>query len=144
MLASVRRLGLTAYRICMVFSSLRLMDYEGDAPLPATLCCRDDDFRTTLLMMEVLLHHTGLAYKGLQADIKSTPSRATVAGGDQREHRLLQLFEGLPEVFNRAGYQDVARAEGIPVRTADRYVIELCNQGRLQKLDHDAYGKTGK
>ncbi|EKU91498.1 DUF3987 domain-containing protein [Bacteroides oleiciplenus] len=144
MLASVRRLGLTAYRICMVFSSLRLMDYEGDTPLPATLCCRDDDFHTTLLMMEVLLHHTGLAYEGLQADTKSAPRRATVAEGDQRERRLLQLFEGLPESFNRAGYQNVARTEGIPARTADRYIIELCNQGRLQKLDHDAYGKTGK
>lgn len=144
MLASVRRLGLTAYRICMVFSSLRLMDYEGDTPLPATLCCRDDDFRTTLLMMEVLLHHTGLAYKGLQVDTKSAPHRATVSEGDQREHRLLQLFQGLPEAFNRAGYLDVARAVGIPVRTADRYIIELCNQGRLLKLDHDAYGKAGK
>ena len=72
MLASVRRLGLTAYRICMVFSALRLMDYEGDAPLPATLCCRDDDFHTTLLMIQVLLRHTEAAYESLQAEASHT------------------------------------------------------------------------
>lgn len=139
MLASVRRLGLTAYRICMVFSALRLMDYEGDAPLPATLCCRDDDFHTTLLMIQVLLRHTEAAYESLQAEASHTSHPASVSQGNTSEKRRQALLQMLPPEFDRALYQDKAHEAGIPTRTADRYLIELCNQGRLKKEGHGVY-----
>ena len=139
MLASVRRLGLTAYRICMVFSALRLMDYEGDAPLPATLCCRDDDFHTTLLMIQVLLRHTEAAYESLQAEASHTSHPASVSQGSASEKRRQTLLQMLPPEFDRTLYQDKAREAGILTRTADRYLIELCNQGRLEKEGHGLY-----
>lgn len=143
MLASVRRLGLTAYRICMVFSALRLMDYEGDAPLPATLCCRDDDFHTTLLMIQVLLRHTEAAYESLQAEASHTSHPASVSQGNTSEKRRQALLQMLPPEFDRALYQDKAHEAGIPTRTADRYLIELCNQGRLKKEGHGVYRVIG-
>lgn len=148
MLPSVRRLGLSTYRICMVLSALRLMDYEGDVPLPATICCRDEDFRTALSMARMLLRHTEAAYDSLQAALpaatassaSSAPSASPLAS-TQCERRRQALLQALPATFDRAFYQSAAAAEGIPARTADRYIGELCARGVLKKLGHDSYGK---
>ena len=140
-LASVRRLGLVAYRICMVFSSLRLMDYEGDAPLPTTFCCRDDDFHTMILMMQVLLRHTEMTYEGLMADAANAPRQTAVIGNTQRGKRMQMLLEALPPEFDHAAFLSAAAGIGILQRTADRYLVELCNQGFLVKKEYGIYSK---
>lgn len=141
MLSSVRRLGLSAYRICMVLSSLRLMDYEGDAPLPARLVCRDDDFHTVLLMMRTLLSHTGAVYSALQAEVAASASKPATPVGKRREERREAFLGALPAFFSHALYQEAAARLDIPARTADRYIVELCNSGKLRKRAFDAYEK---
>lgn len=141
MLSSVRRLGLSAYRICMVLSSLRLMDYEGDAPLPARLVCRDDDFHTVLLMVRTLLRHTGAVYSALQAEVAAAASKPVTPSGKRREERREAFLQALPSFFSHALYLEEAERLNIPARTADRYVVELCNSGKLRKKSFDAYEK---
>lgn len=141
LLPTVRRLGLVAYRILMTFSVLRLMDYEGDAPLPATLVCRDDDFHTVLQMARVLLQHAGCAYRALQTDVEKGARPASTLRNDQRERRMRTLLEALPDEFGCARYRACAKEMDIPPRTADRYVVELCNRGLLEKPHTDCYRK---
>lgn len=138
-MASVRRLGLTAYRVSMVFSALRMMDYEGDAPLPQVLWCRDDDLQNALKMMQVLLRHTGMAYDKLQADIPQGQRKAYQPRVSVRVGRQQALMQVLPDEFTRTVYQEHAGMLGIPARSADRYIIELCNQGKLERLEYDSY-----
>lgn len=133
LLPTVRRLGLTAYRICMVFSALRLMDYEGDTPLPSTLVCRDDDFNTVLLMVPVLLQHAGCACRALHVVEAESPRSVGALRNDQREQRMQVLLNALPGEFSCAQYRECAKRVSIPSRTADRYIVELCNRGLLQK-----------
>lgn len=145
MLSSVRRLGLNAFRICMVLSALRLMDYEGDAPLPARLGCRDDDFRAALALSRVLLAHTEAAYDSLSA-APAAPAPATSAATEVKANRIEQrrqaFFEALPDRFGRSGYLAVAAALKIPGRTADRYINELCGRGVLVREEQDDYRKS--
>ena len=141
-LASIRRLGLSAYRLCMVFSVLRLMDYEGDVLLPETLYCRDDDFHTVLLMMEVLLRHTGAAYKNLVEEMLRQPKETQNTAGTLRERKIERLLELLPQRFCRTEYLDKGRELSIPTRSADRYIVELCNRGKLDKQGKDLYIKV--
>lgn len=141
LLASVRRLGLTAYRMCMTLSALRLMDDAGEAALPITLCCRDEDFRTVLQMMQVLLRHTGLTYRALQPGARTAAASSATPGSDQREHLLQGLLKVLPGNFNRKVYLEKAVLLKIAPRSADRYIIELCNRGLLLKQGYDDYSK---
>lgn len=138
-MASVRRLGLTAYRVSMVLSALRMMDEEGDAVLPPVLWCHDDDLQNALKMMQVLLRHTGMAYDKLQADIPQGQRKSYQPRVSMRVGRQQALMQVLPEEFTRTVYQEHAGMLGIPARTADRYIIELCNQGKLEKLEYDSY-----
>lgn len=141
MLPSVRRLGLSAYRVCMVLSALRLMDREGDAPLPAGLTCRDDDFHTVLLMMKTLLSHTGAVYGALHAEAAAPAPKPVSSAVKRRDERREAFLRALPSFFSHALYQEEAARLDIPARTADRYVVELCNNGKLQRKGFDAYEK---
>lgn len=141
MLASVRRMGLTAYRICMVLSTLRLMDYEGDVKLPQQLVCRDDDFHTVLSMMDTLPKHAGCIYQELHAAISPSQSALPASRDENKNRRIKALFEALPDEFTHADYARQADALNINARTADRYINELCTQGRLEKPQYGTYRK---
>lgn len=143
MLPSVRRLGLNTYRICMVLSALRLMDYEGDAPLPGLLGCRDDDFHTALALAEVLLAHTEAAYDSLCADAATAPQQPAAADNSLRKAKRCQAFyDALPDRFSHNELSALAANEGISIRTAERYVSELCRSGRLVRVGFADYEKS--
>lgn len=141
MLPSVRRLGLNTYRICMVLSALRLMDYEGDAPLPGLLGCRDDDFHTALALAEVLLAHTEAAYDSLCADAATSQQPPAADSALRKAKRCQAFYDALPDRFNHHELSVVAAAEGISVRTAERYVGELCRSGKLVRAGFADYEK---
>ena len=141
LLPSIRRLGLSAYRICMVLSVLRLMDYEGDAPLPDRLICGEEDFRTMQLLVPVLLQHTALAYQALVQTAGQPAEAAVTLGENTRQRRRTELLMAMPATFCRQDWQQEAALLHIPVRTADRYLIELCNSGQICKQAFDSYRK---
>lgn len=139
LLPTVRRLGLVAFRILMTLSTLRLMDYEGDAPLPDVLTCRDDDFRTALTMSSVLLQHAAAAFGALKGGGSAGANASTDLRRDQRELRMQSLIQALPPEFDSACYHACAKELKIPARTAERYVVELCNRGLVEKLGIGTY-----
>lgn len=125
-LATVRRLGLIAFRMCMVLTALRIMEHGG---VQKQMICEDKDFEIVLDMIRVLVKHASKVYSELPEE-EQLPKRK------QRQERF---YEALPQEFNRKAYQEVARMQGIPDKTAQRYIGELCKSGVLHHDGHDRY-----
>lgn len=127
-IASVRRLGLITFRIAMVLTVLHLAD--GDTPpdsLPDELTCADADFITAMTMVNKLLNHTTKIYAMmLDHDMTLTFNKRTPLSAV--EHTF---FRALPDHFDRATYEIVAKRLNIAKRTAQRYVSRLINEVHL-------------
>lgn len=124
--SSVRRLGLTAYRIMMVLSSIRIMD-DGD--ISPKLVCSDTDFNTVLKMIDVLLKHSSHVF----TQIASLPYIS------KPKHKKEQFLEKLPHTFNRQNYVSLAISLGITDKSSQRFIRDFVNNGIIEKPSHDSY-----
>ncbi len=125
-IASVRRLGLIAFRIMMIFSALRMME-DGD--IPSTLTCSDIDFDNTLKMIAVLIKHSSYVYNQI----------AQEAHQAKPKNRKEQFLESLPKNFNRQTYVAIGLKLSIPDKSAQRYIKEFVTAGIIQNPSHDCY-----
>ncbi len=125
-IASVRRLGLIAFRIMMIFSALRMME-EGE--ITNNLICNDTDFENTLSMITILLKHSSYVYSQIaQEPYKPKP-----------KHKKEQFLEKLPHRFNRQTYVAIALTLGIPDGSAQRYIGNFLDAGIIQSNGHNQY-----
>jgi Protein of unknown function (DUF3987)/VirE N-terminal domain len=125
-ISSVRRLGLIAYRIMMVFSALRIME---DGEITQNLNCSDIDFQNTLDMITVLVKHSSYVYSQIaQETYKPKP-----------KHKKEQFLENLPYHFNRQTYVATALSLGITDKSAQRYIKEFKDADIIQYDGHDQY-----
>jgi len=125
-MATVRRLGLIAFRISMIFSVLRIIDSKT---FKKELLCNDADFENAIELVKVLIQHSSKVFSELP-DERLSSDRST---------RKTKFFEALPAEFNRQGYLEVARSLSIPDRTVERYITDLCNSGLITRLKQDCY-----
>ena len=112
-IASVRRMGLIFYRIAMILTTLRIME-TGD--FYSNLVCSEEDFSTTMCMVDVILQHTADVY------VEVCGSAEPAA----QERHSQRLKSGM----------------GIPSRTADRYINHYCQNGTLERTAFGAYSKV--
>lgn len=124
--SSVRRLGLTAYRIMMVLSSVRIMD---DGEIPTNLICSDEDFNLVLKMIDILLKHSSHVF----TQISDQPTKL------KPKHKKEQFLEKLPHTFNRQIYVALGISLGIPDKSAQRYIGDFVKNGIIVKPAHDSY-----
>lgn len=125
-ISSVRRLGLIAYRIMMIFSALRIME---DGNIEQTIYCNDTDFQNTLDMITILVKHSSYVYSQIaQETYKPKP-----------KHKKEQFLENLPYHFNRQTYVAVAQSLGITDKSAQRYIKEFKDADIIQYDGHDQY-----
>jgi hypothetical protein len=66
----VRRLGLSTFRVAMIFTALRLMESQHFTTL---LICADTDFQTALEMVKILVQHAATVFDVLPAE-QETPT----------------------------------------------------------------------
>jgi len=113
-IASVRRLGLSAFRIILIFSALRILE-TGE--IPTKLTCTDENFSTTLTICNTLMVHIGKIFSTLP-QVEETPSNHLSSSRQQ------QFLTSLPEdvTFSRQTYLQIAEPLGIPITSADRYI----------------------
>ena len=130
-IASVRRMGLIAFRLAMILSILRLADKQT---LPNQIRCNDDDFRSAMTIARVALEHTVWVYR----ELTSHDLKAPAAEGEGRKSAF---FRQLPDEFDTAMAQEYALRLSIPRRTAERYLADWKKTGQLEKL---AFGKYRK
>jgi hypothetical protein len=127
-IATVRRLGLSAFRICMTISALRLMETRD---FGSELICDDQDLQTAFDMVKVLIKHAEQVFSELPLERQNAP----------RKNMMDRLLDALPPEFNRQIYLDFASKMTIPPKTADRYIKVLCERGFIDKEGHDMYIK---
>ena len=125
-ISSVRRLGLIAYRIMMIFSALRIME---DGSIEQNLYCNDTDFQNTLDMITILVKHSSYVYSQIAKETyKPKP-----------KHKKEQFLENLPYHFNRQTYVATALSLGITDKSAQRYIKEFKDADIIQYDGHDQY-----
>jgi hypothetical protein len=128
-ISSVRRLGLTAYRIMMIFSALRLME-SGEQS--SELICEDADFENTLRMISVLVKHSSCVLTQVGEEMKK----------QKPKNRKEMFLEQLPANFNRKSYLELAIKLQIPDNTAQRYVRKFLQAGVIINIGYGKYSKV--
>jgi hypothetical protein len=127
-IATVRRLGLIAFRIMMIFSALRIME-SGE--ITTKLICDDIDFNNAIKMVEILIKHSSHIYSNL---ITQTPEVQNTS-----KNRKEIFLANLPKSFNRQTYVAIALKLEIPDKTAQRYIKDFVKANIIQSLAHDSY-----
>jgi hypothetical protein len=127
-MATVRRLGLIAFRFSMILTALRIIDEKS---LRKQMNCTDTDFQISLDLISTLVQHSSKVFSELPGDPQPN-----------RHQRRDQFLEALPTTFNRQKYLEVARVLNIPERSVERYITDLCRSNHLKRLKKDEYAKT--
>jgi hypothetical protein len=125
-MATVRRLGLIAFRLAMVLTVLRIPE-TGE--LSAQIVCDEQDFQIGLEMIKVLVKHSSKVFSELPADVKPT----------KRKNRKEKFLEQLPSTFNRQKYLETAASLSIPNKTAEGYITEFVKKGLIHRESQDLY-----
>lgn len=125
-MATIRRLGLIAFRIAMILSALRIMEH-GD--LPERIICEERDFQTTLEMVRVLVKHASKVFSELPQD----------APVPKRKNQKERYLDALPASFNRQEYLRIAASMSIPDKTAEGYITDFCKRGLIHREKQDHY-----
>ncbi|UFK97702.1 DUF3987 domain-containing protein [Kaistella faecalis] len=125
-MASVRRLGLIAFRICMILSVLRIME-TGE--VQEKMICGEKDFNTALALIKVLVKHSAKVFSDLPQETKAP----------KRMNRKERFLGDLPRNFSRQKYLEVAAQHGIPGKTAEGYIATFKKDGLLHHEGQDDY-----
>jgi predicted transcriptional regulator len=128
-MATIRRLGLIAFRIAMIFTALRIPE-TGD--FSEKQFCSDTDFQNTLAMIRILVRHSSHVFSELPVDITPTKPK------DRKE----QFLEMLPVQFNCQDFIELAKRLSIAERTAFKYIATFCEKGLIFKEQQGTYTKT--
>lgn len=129
--ASVRRLGIIAFRIAMIMSTLRSLK-DGDSS--NALVCSDDDFFTAKTMIETLLKHTAKVYQMLPENIANS-----IGNKNQLKQ---QYYDTLPRDFDKQTAMSFAQSLNISQKTAERYLKQWCLSSQLNRVKHGWYSKV--
>lgn len=125
-IGTVRRLGLTAFRMMMIFSALRITE-TGE--ISDKLVCSDEDFENTLRIIAVLLRHSSYVY----TQIAEPPAKPK---GKKKSELFL---EALPYKFNRQDYVIISKKLDIIDKTAQGYLKKFVDAGAILHSGHDQY-----
>jgi len=125
-IASVRRMGIMAFRMAMIFTALRIKE-DGD--VNQTRECEDVDFDNVLDMVAVLIKHSSKVFNALPVE-KQLPKR------NNRKERFL---ESLPVEFSKQDYLAKADDLSIPHKTAEGYITKFVKSNLLHRETNGKY-----
>ncbi len=129
--ASVKRLGIIAFRISMILTVLRILE-TGDVSNP--LYCSDEDFQSTLTIVKALIKHSSKVYSSLPVD------KTAINYKNKKE----QFIDGLPLRFSTQDYISYASKLDITQKTAERYITNLCKTNFLVRESQGNYYNPSK
>lgn len=129
--ASVKRLGIIAFRISMILTVLRILE-TGDVSNP--LYCSDEDFQSTLTIVKALIKHSSKVYSSLPVD------KTAINYKNKKE----QFIDGLPLRFSTQDYISYASKLDITQKTAERYITNLCKTNFLLRESQGNYYNPSK
>jgi len=119
-MATIRRLGLIAFRIAMIFTALRIPE-TGD--FSERQFCTDIDFQNTLAMIRVLVKHSSHVFSELPVDVNPTKT----------DNKKEKFFEKLPLTFTYKDFIELAKTLSITARSAERYMAIFCEKKMIER-----------
>lgn len=125
-MASVRRLGLVAFRLAMILSVLRIMEH---GEIPEKMICENQDFNTVISMIRVLIIHSAKVYSELPQEVK--PKKQLT--------KKQKFLNDLPRNFNRKIYLEKAEKHQINPKTAEGYIAGFKKDGLIHHESQDNY-----
>ncbi|WP_417890001.1 DUF3987 domain-containing protein [Xanthomarina gelatinilytica] len=130
-IATIRRLGLIAFRLMMLFTAFRIME-DGDVNQVKE--CEDVDFQNALTVISILVKHSSKVFNDLPIEQKSA----------KRLNRKESFLESLPKQFSRQDYLDLATKQNIPHKTAEGYITKFVEAGLIHREAHNSYSNPAK
>lgn len=130
-IATVRRLGLIAFRIMMIFSVFRIME-DGD--VNSIKLCEEEDFKNSLGIITVIVKHSSKVFNDLPLETKT----------HKRMNRKERFLEALNKKFTRQDYLSEAQNLNIPNKTAEGYITSFIKSGIIHRDTHNQYFNTYK
>jgi len=127
-MATIRRLGLIAFRFAMIFTTLRILE-TGD--FSEKHSCSDVDFQSAISMIKVLVKHSSHVFSELPVDEKPVG----------KQNKKEQFLDKLPEKFSNRDFIDLAKSISIAERTAVRYIADFCEKGLIRREIQGTYTK---
>ncbi len=127
-MATVRRLGLIAFRISMILSALRIIDSKV---YKQKLECSDQDFDAAIDIVSILIKHAGKVFSELPEE-QHLP---------KQKNKKEKFLEALPKEFNRQKYLEVANVMSISVKSSEAYITEFVKKNLVHREQKDQYEK---
>ena len=127
--ATVKRMGLVAFRIMMLLTAFRLMEWKEGRQQKVQVA--DSDYRTAMIIVRILLKHGAHIFSKLplEKEIVTRPLPKKV------------LLEMLGAEFRSNEFNAAASKLKISQRTVERYVAEYIRSGLVQRLSRGEYRK---
>jgi len=119
-LATIRRLGLIAFRLAMILTALRILETGNFTQKQE---CTDNDFQRVLSMIRVLIRHSSHVFSQLPAINQSAKLR------DKKE----QFLDQLPGKFTYPEFIELAKNLWIAPRTAEGYISQFCEKELIRR-----------
>ena len=127
----VKRHGLMLFRLCLIFSALRKMEYGVDSK---TITCEDIDFENAITIIKTVFQHSIIIYSnlpGVQNEFKIT-----------KRTRKEQFLQHLPEgEFRRKEALEIGQKLKISERTVDDLLNKKWMNIHVEKVDTGIYRK---
>lgn len=134
--AFVYRLGLSAFRMMMVFTVLRCFEQQPYITDDTqALVCSDQDYHTVMTVIGTLVDHTAHVYQNLLPHDSLSAQLSALKMAPQE----IALFRELPDAFTTRECLELAKKQGIPAKTAERYLGNFFSKYHLvvrQSLGH--------
>ena len=131
--AIVLRHGLMMSRIAMVLTALRKYEPQWNT---SEWKCSDEDFRTAMQIVDVLLEHSLL----LSTSMDDTAGRIRPV---KAFFKLRPVLKKMPREFTYSELMAAANEAGLPTASVKRYLLRLVYYQIVEKED-GKYRKTGK
>lgn len=130
-IATVRRMGLIAFRLMMLITTLRIME-DGDCSSKRE--CDETDFQNVLDLVAVLTQHSSKVFNDL-------PTETPVVSRNNRKEKFLEM---LSETFTTPDYLAIADKLTIPHKTAEGYITAFAKAGLIHREMNGKYLNTSK
>ncbi|CAM1365431.1 DNA primase [Tenacibaculum soleae] len=130
-IATIRRLGLIAFRIMMVFSVFRIME-DGD--VNNIRLCEDEDFNNAISIIATLVNHSSKVFNDLPIEPKTK----------KRLNKKERFLNELSANFTRQEYLNIADKFSIPHKTAEGYITSFVKANLIHRDAHNCYTNPTK
>lgn len=138
----VRRLGLIAFRMIMLFTAIRAFDNPmSQARAPdgrIVLECSESDFNTVLRICEILLYHSIHIYLKLRPKSTRNALPDIETGVNARRYAL---YHNLPDEFDKSVYDRIVSEMNENASTASKWIDKFIQDGRLKRTSKGNYVK---